>query len=220
MITGAAAHSGPGFYYQPLAGCLQSDEIVLREVFGPVVTRFEHGAGGRVGQRLGIRLASSVWTQNIRSGAAHCRPSAVRQHWINTHFTWRADAHGGLKRSGYEDLSSDSLQDYSVVRHVMAKFKAASSGSIKKSGGSRSHRTQIRKHRGNYDEKTTAVTTTVSALCLTVLCGSAQATDSAAVAGQRRRPSGYHRWPGYIERGQSDKTTTGSPSLKSKPAAR
>ena len=46
LITGAAAHSGPGFYYQPtlLAGCLQSDEIVQREVFGPVVsiTRFEH----------------------------------------------------------------------------------------------------------------------------------------------------------------------------------
>jgi acyl-CoA reductase-like NAD-dependent aldehyde dehydrogenase len=30
--------------------------------------------------------------------------------------------HGGLKRSGYgKDLSSDSLQDYSVVRHIMAR---------------------------------------------------------------------------------------------------
>ena len=29
---------------------------------------------------------------------------------------------GGLKRSGYgKDLSSDSLQDYSVVRHIMAR---------------------------------------------------------------------------------------------------
>ncbi|WP_054908256.1 aldehyde dehydrogenase family protein, partial [Pseudomonas sp. NBRC 111135] len=37
-VTGAAVHSGPGFYYQPtlLAGCKQQDEIVQREVFGPV----------------------------------------------------------------------------------------------------------------------------------------------------------------------------------------
>uniref|UniRef100_UPI003CFBBC43 aldehyde dehydrogenase family protein n=1 Tax=Serratia bockelmannii TaxID=2703793 RepID=UPI003CFBBC43 len=47
--------------------------------------------------------------------------------WINTHFTLASEMpHGGLKRSGYgKDLSSDSLQDYSVVRHVMAKFKAS-----------------------------------------------------------------------------------------------
>ena len=131
LITGAAAHSGPGFYYQPtlLAGCLQSDEIVQREVFGPVVsiTRFEHGAGGRVGQRLGIRAGFVGVDAKYRSGAAHCRPSAVRQHRINTHFTLASEMpHGGLKRSGYgKDLSSDSLQDYSVVRHVMAKFKAS-----------------------------------------------------------------------------------------------
>jgi aminobutyraldehyde dehydrogenase len=31
--------------------------------------------------------------------------------------------HGGLKSSGYgKDLSSYALEDYSVVRHVMAKF--------------------------------------------------------------------------------------------------
>ena len=39
-VTGAAVHSGAGFFYQPtlLAGCKQSDEIVRSEVFGPVVT--------------------------------------------------------------------------------------------------------------------------------------------------------------------------------------
>jgi acyl-CoA reductase-like NAD-dependent aldehyde dehydrogenase len=31
-------------------------------------------------------------------------------------------SHGGLKHSGYgKDLSSDSLQDYSMVRHIMAR---------------------------------------------------------------------------------------------------
>jgi acyl-CoA reductase-like NAD-dependent aldehyde dehydrogenase len=43
--------------------------------------------------------------------------------WINTHFMLASEMpHGGLKRSGYgKDLSSDSLQDYSVVRHIMAR---------------------------------------------------------------------------------------------------
>lgn len=129
-ITGAASHSGPGFYYQPtlLAGCLQSDEIVQREVFGPVVsvTRFDNIAQVvSWANESEYGLASSVWTKNIDLAMQISSHLQYGTTWINTHFSLVSEMpHGGLKRSGYgNDLSSYSLQDYSVVRHIMAKFK-------------------------------------------------------------------------------------------------